>query len=83
MALVEDFLVARKPLKGSPHAEAAYRRDLAGVSAQLAEGLGVGPSELVLGQLDTKVLPDRQADHGSGTGVEYVRSSCCRLRHGG
>lgn len=33
VALVEDFFVARKPLKGSPHTEAAYRRDLAGVSA--------------------------------------------------
>jgi hypothetical protein len=29
------------------------------------------------------VLPDRQADHGSGADGEYVVSPCCRLRHGG
>ena len=56
VALVEDFFVARKPLKGSPHTEAAYRRDLAGVSAYLAAELGARPGELVLGQLDAKVL---------------------------
>ncbi len=32
--LIEDFFVARKLLKGSPHTEAAYRADLAGISAQ-------------------------------------------------
>ena len=51
MALVEDFFVARKPLKGSPHTEAAYRADLAGVSAHIAACLGTEPGELVLGHL--------------------------------
>jgi hypothetical protein len=35
-ALFEDFFVAREPLEGSPHTEAAYRGDLATISAQLA-----------------------------------------------
>jgi hypothetical protein len=42
-ALFEDFFVARKPLKGSPHTEAAYRGDLAAISAQLAADLGTEP----------------------------------------
>jgi hypothetical protein len=33
-ALFEDFFVARKPLKGSPHTEVAYRGDLATISAR-------------------------------------------------
>jgi hypothetical protein len=49
-ALFEDFFVARKPLKGSPHTEAAYRSDLAAISACLAADLGTEPDELRLGQ---------------------------------
>ena len=56
VALVEDFFVARKPLKGSPHTEAAYRADLAGVSAHLAAELGATPAELRLCQVDAKAL---------------------------
>jgi len=55
-ALVEDFFVARKPLKGSPHTEAAYRSDLAAISACLAADLGTEPDELRLGQLTAKSL---------------------------
>ncbi len=72
VALVEDFFVARKPLKGSPHTEAAYRRDLAGVSAHLAEGLGVGPRELVLGQLDAKVLRQAFASFSEGHAASSI-----------
>ena len=55
-ALFEDFFVARKPLKGSPHTEAAYRSDLAAISAQLAADLGTEPEELRLGQVTAKSL---------------------------
>ncbi len=55
-ALFEDFFVARKPLKGSPHTEAAYRGDLAAISAHLAADLGTEPEELRLGQVTAKSL---------------------------
>ena len=54
--LVEDFFVARKPLKGSPHTEAAYRGDLAAITAQLAASAGTEPEELRLGQVTAKSL---------------------------
>jgi site-specific recombinase XerD len=54
--LFEDFFVARKPLKGSPHTEAAYRSDLAAISAQLAASSGTVPNELRLGQVTAKSL---------------------------
>jgi site-specific recombinase XerD len=54
--LFEDFFVARKPLKGSPHTEAAYRGDLTAISAQLAASSGTVPDELRLGQVTAKAL---------------------------
>jgi integrase/recombinase XerD len=72
VALVEDFFVARKPLKGSPHTEAAYRRDLAGVSAHLAAELGAGPGELVLGQLDAKALRRGFASFSEGHAASSI-----------
>ncbi len=54
--LFDDFFVARKPLKGSPHTEAAYRGDLAAISAQLATGAGTVPNELRLSQVTAKSL---------------------------
>ena len=55
-ALFDDFFVARKPLKGSPHTEAAYRGDLAAISVHLAVELGTEPGELRLGQVTAKNL---------------------------
>ena len=69
---MEDFFVARKPLKGFPHTEAAYRCDLAGVSAHLAAGLGAGPGELVLGQLDAKVLRRAFASFSEGHAASSI-----------
>ena len=54
--LFEDFFVARKPLKGSPHTEAAYRGDLVAISAQLAADAATDAHELRLGQLTPKSL---------------------------
>lgn len=48
------LFVARKPLNGSAHTGAAYRHDLAGVSAPPAAEVGAEPGRLVLGQLDAK-----------------------------
>jgi site-specific recombinase XerC len=56
ISLFDDFFVARKPLKGSPHTEAAYRGDLAAISAWLAADLGTEPGELRLGQVTAKSL---------------------------
>jgi site-specific recombinase XerC len=72
VALVEDFFVARKPLKGSPHTEAAYRADLAGVSAHLAACLGTEPNQLVLGQLDAKVLRAAFASFSEGHAASSI-----------
>jgi integrase/recombinase XerD len=72
VALVEDFFVARKPLKGSPHTEAAYRADLAGVSAHIAACLGTEPGELVLGQVDAKVLRAAFASFSEGHAASSI-----------
>ncbi|EWC61976.1 phage integrase family protein [Actinokineospora spheciospongiae] len=42
----EAFFVARRSRKDSPHTTAAYRRDLAGVTAHLAQALGTARIEL-------------------------------------
>lgn len=44
----EAFFVARRTRKDSPHTTAAYRRDFAGVSAQVAAVLGVEVAEIDL-----------------------------------
>jgi integrase/recombinase XerD len=54
--LFEEFFVARKPLKGSPHTEAAYRGDLAAILAQLEADLGTETDQLRLGQVTAKSL---------------------------
>jgi integrase/recombinase XerD len=72
VTLVEDFFVARKPLKGSPHTEAAYRADLAGVSAHIAACLGTEPGELVLGQVDAKVLRAAFASFSEGHAASSI-----------
>jgi integrase/recombinase XerD len=45
-----------RPLKGSPHTEAAYRGDLATISAELAADLGIDTGELRLAQVTAKSL---------------------------
>ncbi len=55
-ALFADFFIARKPLKGSPHTEAAYRADLAAISAHLVAIAGADVDELRLGQVTAKSL---------------------------
>jgi site-specific recombinase XerD len=65
-ALFEDFFVARKPLKGSPHTEAAYRGDLATISAQLAVDLGIDTGALRLGHVTAKSLRRAFAAHADG-----------------
>jgi integrase/recombinase XerD len=72
VALAEDFFVARKPLKGSPHTEAAYRADLAGVSAHVAALLGTGAGEMRLGQLDAKVLRRAFASYSEGRAASSI-----------
>ena len=48
--------MARKPLKGSPNTEAAYRGDLVAISAQLATDVDTDAQGLRLGQVTAKSL---------------------------
>ncbi|OLR93801.1 tyrosine-type recombinase/integrase [Actinokineospora bangkokensis] len=50
----DAFFVARRPRKDSPHTTAAYRRDLAGVTAHLVAALGTEDVELE--QVSAQVL---------------------------
>ncbi|RKT54986.1 site-specific recombinase XerD [Saccharothrix australiensis] len=47
----DSFFLARRPRKDSPHTTAAYRRDLAGVTALLAEVCSTPPDGLLVAQL--------------------------------
>ncbi|MBY8852528.1 integrase, partial [Saccharothrix sp. MB29] len=51
LAAQEQFFLARRPRKDSPHTTAAYRRDLAGITALLGEVLSTPPAELVIEDL--------------------------------
>jgi hypothetical protein len=80
-ALFEDFFVARKPLKGSPHTEAAYRGDLATISAQLAADLGIDAGELRLGQVTAKSLRRAFAAYSdSHAAASIARAWACRVQ---
>jgi integrase/recombinase XerC len=54
--LFEDFFVARKPLRGSPHTEAGYRGDLVAISAHLAADVSTEAQGLRLGKVTPKSL---------------------------
>jgi site-specific recombinase XerD len=53
---VEEFFLARRPRKHSPHTLAAYRRDLDCVIEQLAEVTGTPAEGLTMDQLDVRTL---------------------------
>ena len=72
VALFEDFFVARKPIKGSPHTEAAYRRDLLGVLAHLTTELGTETTKLRLGQLSAKALRRAFASFSEGHAASSI-----------
>ncbi|MFB9431933.1 tyrosine-type recombinase/integrase [Streptoalloteichus tenebrarius] len=52
----EAFFEARRPRKDSPHTTAAYRRDVAGVRARLAEVVGRAGEELSLSEVTAEAL---------------------------
>lgn len=52
----ETFFAARRPRKDSTHTTAAYRRDLAGITALLASELGKQPPELTVADLTASAL---------------------------
>ncbi|GGM78932.1 integrase [Longimycelium tulufanense] len=52
----EAFFDARRPRKDSPHTTAAYRRDIAGVRARLAEVCGRAAEELLLSEVTAESL---------------------------
>ncbi|MBB5923454.1 site-specific recombinase XerD [Actinoalloteichus hoggarensis] len=59
MRLIEaqdGFFLARRPRKDSPHTTAAYRRDLAGVTALLAADLGCAAGDLDLSAVTSTSL---------------------------
>ncbi|MBB5953453.1 site-specific recombinase XerD [Saccharothrix tamanrassetensis] len=51
LAAQESFFLARRPRKDSPHTTAAYRRDLAGITALLAEVCSTPPADLLIAHL--------------------------------
>ncbi|MEE2052501.1 tyrosine-type recombinase/integrase [Nocardiopsis tropica] len=53
---VEQYLVARRAAKPSPHTVAAYRRDLLGVLACVGRVRGVDPGAVVWSDVDATVL---------------------------
>jgi site-specific recombinase XerD len=55
-ALIEEFFLARRPKKHSPHTLAAYRRDFDAILAELAEGLGTPPSDVRIDEVDIRLL---------------------------
>lgn len=55
-AQVEEFFLARRPKKHSPHTLAAYRRDLDVIAAQLVEVTQTPLPQLRLDQLDVRTL---------------------------
>ncbi|MFE1467847.1 site-specific integrase, partial [Nocardiopsis dassonvillei] len=53
---VEQYLVARRAAKPSPHTVAAYRRDLRGVLGCVAQVMGVEPEQVEWQDLEAGVL---------------------------
>src|SRR5437763_4160556 len=54
--LFDEFFLARKPKKESPHTSRGYRNDLRFVAGHVAEDLGVGGDEVRLGHLTIRTL---------------------------
>ncbi len=52
----EAFFAARRPRKDSPHTTAAYRRDLGGIGALVAQELGRAVDDVDVAELTTAVL---------------------------
>ena len=65
---VEEFFLARRPKKHSPHTLAAYRRDLDAILSRLVEVTGTPRGELTMGQLEVRTL--RRAFAGIATQSE-------------
>ncbi len=55
-SVIDEFFVARRPRKHSPHTLAAYRRDLEAVSAHLSDRAGQAPSELAFAEISVADL---------------------------
>jgi site-specific recombinase XerD len=66
MTLIDQFFAARRSLKDSPHTTAAYRRDLAAITAALAAGAGADPASITADQLSAQAIRDAFGDFSSG-----------------
>jgi site-specific recombinase XerD len=66
VALIDRFFAARRPLKDSPHTTAAYRRDLAAITAALAAAAGLDPADVTADQLSAPAVRDAFGDFSSG-----------------
>lgn len=69
---VEQYLVARRAAKPSPHTVAAYRRDLRGVLACVGRVRGVDPERVVWSDLDATVLRGAFAEFASDRAASSV-----------
>ncbi|MEE2041721.1 tyrosine-type recombinase/integrase [Nocardiopsis sp. CT-R113] len=69
---VEQYLVARRAAKPSPHTVAAYRRDLLGVLACVGRVRGVDPGGVVWADLDATVLRGAFAEFAADRAASSV-----------
>jgi hypothetical protein len=59
VTLIDRFFAARRSLKDSPHTTAAYRRDLATITAALAAAAGTDPACVTADQVPGGHVADR------------------------
>jgi site-specific recombinase XerD len=74
VTLIDRFFAARRSLKDSPHTTAAYRRDLAAITAALAAAAGMDPARVTADQLSARAVRDAFGDFASG----HARTSISR-----
>jgi integrase/recombinase XerD len=74
VTLIDRFFAARRSLKDSPHTTAAYRRDLAAITAALAAAAGVDPAGVTADQLSARAVRDAFGDFSAG----HARTSISR-----
>jgi site-specific recombinase XerD len=74
VTLIDRFFAGRRFLKDSPHTTAAYRRDLAAITAALAAAAGVDPAAVTADQLSARAVRDAFGDFSSS----HARTSISR-----
>jgi site-specific recombinase XerD len=74
VTLIDRFFAARRSLKDSPHTTAAYRRDLAAITAALAAAADMDPACVTADHLSARAVRDAFGDFAAG----HARTSISR-----